>query len=408
MTATGSRATAPSAAPAFPQDRTCPYAPPAGYADVAAGGPVTRVTLYDGSQVWAVTGHAEARAVLADRRFSSDRQDPHFPVVVPRVEQQATIRTPLLGVDDPRHAEERRPLIPHFGHRTVAALRPRIQEIVDGLIDAMLAEGPGAELVSAYSLPVPSMVICHLLGVPYADHEYFEGRSRELLAATTSADAVRARNALLDYLRRLVEDKERRPGGPGPGLLGELIEQGRKNGGTDRDQLVLIALILLVAGHETTSNMIALGTYTLLRHPDQLAALRADPALMPGAVEELLRYLTIADVLVRVATDDVELGGRTIKAGDGVIVIPSLANRDTAVYPGPETLDVSRSARHHLAFGFGPHQCLGQNLARAEMEIALSTLFARIPTLRLAVGPDELPAKPGGTLQGLYSLPVTW
>ncbi|CAM5393073.1 cytochrome P450 [Streptomyces abikoensis] len=404
MTDTGTQSTSTSA-PSFPSDRTCPYQPPAGYDTLAGRGPLTHVTLYDGRVVWLVTGHTEARSLLTDPRVSSDRRNPAFPVFAPRAEDQASVVVPLLGVDDPEHARQRRMLIPRFTVKHANALRPRIQLIVDNLIDTMLAKGSSAELVSAFSLPVPSMVICSLLGVPYADHDYFEGCSRRLLSAPTSAEAVAARDDLRDYLHRLVARKEAEPG---EGLLDELIADRLPDGQVDRDELVMMALLLLIAGHETTSNMISLGVYTLLEHPEQLAALRTDPGLMPAAVEELLRFLSIADGLVRVATEDIEIAGRTVRAGDGIMIGTSLVNRDAAAYPEPGALDVRRSARHHVAFGYGVHQCLGQNLARAEMEIALGTLFTRIPDLHLAVAPDEVPVKPGDTLQGLYALPVAW
>ncbi|GGP49628.1 cytochrome P450 [Streptomyces abikoensis] len=400
-----------SPATAFPQARTCPYRPPAAYPELAARGPLARVRLYDGREVWAVTGHAEARALLTDPRISSDRQNPSFPAIVPRAEAQGERELPLIGVDDPRHARQRRMLIPAFGLKRIAAMRPWIQRTVDGLLDAMLAAGPGADLVSAYALPVPSMAICYLLGVPYADHDFFEGTSRELIGAQGPEEARAARDKFMGYFHGLIEEKERRlatAGGSGDGLLDELVAGPLADGRMDRDELVMIALLLLVAGHETTSNMISLGAYTLLEHPDQLAALRAEPALMAGAVEELLRLLSIADGLPRVALEDIECHGVTIRAGDGLLFPASVVNRDPAVYPDPDTLDVRRSARHHVAFGFGVHQCLGQNLARAELEIALTRLFARIPTLRLAVAPDEVPVKPAGTLQGLFALPVTW
>ncbi|MEU3351504.1 cytochrome P450 [Streptomyces sp. NPDC037389] len=396
-----------SPATAFPQPRTCPYHPPAAYPEMAAQGPLSRVTLYDGREVWAVTGHAEARTLLTDPRISAYRQNPSFPVLVPRAERQDDVELPLLGVDDPRHARQRRMLIPAFGLKRIAEMRPWIQRTVDGLLDAMLSAGPGAELVSAYALPVPSMSICYLLGVPYADHDFFESASRELIGAPGPAQARAARDKLTAYLHGLVADKENGTGGP-DGLLDELVAGPLAEDRLDRDELVMLTLLLLVAGHETTSNMISLGTYTLLEHPDQLAALRADPALLPGAVEELMRYLSVADGMVRVATEDIEVHGETIRAGEGVAFPPSVVNRDAAVYADPDVLDVRRSARHHIAFGFGVHQCLGQNLARAELEIALGTLITRIPTLRLAVAPDEVPIKPAGTLQGLYALPVTW
>ncbi|MFE0100113.1 cytochrome P450 [Streptomyces sp. NPDC059009] len=393
----------------FPQDRTCPYHPPADYRAPAQQGPVHRVTLYDGHEAWLVTGHAEAQALLTDARLSSDRQRNDFPVVAPRFDQSRTRPTPLLGVDDPEHNRQRRMLIPAFGVKRIAALRPRIQLIVDGLLDDVLEKGPPSELVADFALPVPSMVICELLGVPYADHEFFESASRRLLRGRTAAEAEVGRDQLLDYLRDLIGKKERGAAeGAGEGILDQLIHGQLREGDLEREDLTWMALVLLVAGHETTANMISLGTFTLLEHPDQLAALRADPELLPGAVEELLRFLSIAEGLQRVAAEDIEVGGVTIRAGEGVMFATSTINRDDARYPDPDHLDVARSARHHVAFGFGVHQCLGQNLARVELEIALRTLFERIPDLRLAVPVAQVRHKPGDTLQGLVELPVAW
>ncbi|MEU5128568.1 cytochrome P450 [Streptomyces mobaraensis] len=392
-----------AAARPWPQDRACPYHPPAGHLPAPEDRPLSRVTLFDGREVWFVTGHAEVRALLRDRRLSADRQHPDFPVTVPRLAEQAVRPLPLLGADDPLHNRQRRTLIPGFGLQRITALRPAIQQVVDDLLDRMLAAGPEADLVTAFALPVPSTVICSLLGVPYDDHEFFETHSRRLLVAETAAEAGESREELRAYFRRLLDRKRE---APGDALLDTLLAD--PSGTLDREELVSMALLLLIAGHETTSNMISLGTYTLLRHPEQLAALRADPELMRGAVEELLRYLSIADSLVRVAVADVEVAGEAIRAGEGVLLATPEANRDPASYPDPDTLDVRRSARHHVAFGYGIHQCLGQNLARAELEIAFSSLFARIPTLRLAVAPDEVSVKPGGTVQGLFALPVTW
>ncbi|MEV5594579.1 cytochrome P450 [Streptomyces sp. NPDC052496] len=394
----------PEALP-FPQDRTCPYHPPTGYQPLRDARPLSRATLYDGRPVWVVTGHAEARALLTDPRLSADRQHPAFPAPAPRFESLRAVRTPLLGVDDPEHHTQRRMLIPSFSLKRIAALRPRIQEIVDGLLDAMEKQGPPAELVSAFALPVPSMVICSLLGVPYADHELFEELSRTLLQSTDPQEVTVARDRLEEYFTGLVARKREQPG---DGLLDELIAERLDSGEMGHGDLVRMAMLLLVAGHETTSNMLSLGTFTLLEHPEQFAALRADLSLIPEAVEELLRFLSIADGMVRVATADIEVGGETIRADDGVIFATSVVNRDGTAYASPDTLDWQRSARHHIAFGFGVHQCLGQNLARAEMEIAFGALFARFPGLRPAVPAAEVPHKPGHTLQGLVELPVTW
>ncbi|MFF2806456.1 cytochrome P450 [Streptomyces sp. NPDC058000] len=389
----------------FPQDRTCPYHPPTNYRPLRESGPLSHVTFYDGRKVWVVTGHAEARAMLVDQRLSSNRQNPGFPIPMKRLEGIRRVRTPLIGMDDPEHNTQRRMLIPSFSVKRIAALRPQIQQTVDDLLDRMLAQGPPAELVSAFALPVPSMVICSLLGVPYADHEFFEERSRRLLRGRSAEESEESRVELEGYLAELIARKERVPG---DGLLDELIAERLQAGMLQHEELARLAMVLLVAGHETTANMISLGTFALLEHPDQLAQLRSDESLMPAAVEELLRFLSIADGMLRVATDDIEIAGHTIRAGDGVVFSTSLINRDETTYPSPDELDFDRSARHHVAFGFGIHQCLGQNLARAELEIALRSLFRRIPDLRLAAPAAAIPFKPGDTLQGMIELPLAW
>ncbi|WP_120728513.1 cytochrome P450 [Streptomyces hundungensis] len=389
----------------FPQDRSCPYQPPAAYQPLRDERPLARVSLYDGRTVWMVTGLAEARALLADPRLSSNRENEAFPSPTARFAGVTRRRTALLGVDDPVHATQRRMLIPSFTLKRTASLRPRIQETVDRLLDDMVAQGPPVDLVSAFALPVPSMVICALLGVPYEDHEFFEGQSRRLLRGPESADVEAALEELENYFVRLIDRKKKERG---DGLLDELIEQRLNQGALDQQELVDFATILLVAGHETTANMISLGTFTLLQHPERLAELRSDAALMPAAVEELLRFLSIADGMLRVALEDIEIGGETIRADEGVVFSTSVINRDNASYEEPDRIDWHRSSRHHVAFGFGIHQCLGQNLARAEMEIALRSLFDRLPDLRLAVPAQEIPFKPGDTIQGMVELPVAW
>ncbi|WP_414826096.1 cytochrome P450 [Streptomyces anthocyanicus] len=390
---------------AFPQDRTCPYQPPAAYDPLRTARPLARVTLFDGRPAWLVTGHAAARRLLADQRLSADRTRDGFPATSARLAAVRGRRTALLGVDDPEHRTQRRMVLPEFTLRRAAALRPHIRRIVDERLDAMIAQGPPADLVTAFALPVPSMVICALLGVPYTDHDFFEEQSRRLVRGASPAQARAARSELEAFLGELIDRKRR---SPGEGLLDDLVRERRHEAETGREQLVALALVLLVAGHETTANMISLGTYTLLANPGRLAELRTDPALLPSAVEELLRVLSIADGRGRTATEDIEVDGQTIRAGDGVVFAVSLINRDESVYPDPDALDWHRPARHHVAFGYGVHQCLGQNLARAELEIVLHTLFDRLPTLRLAAPADEIPFKPGDTIQGMLELPVAW
>ncbi|MFC6016834.1 cytochrome P450 [Plantactinospora solaniradicis] len=387
--------------PVLPLTRSCPYAPPPEHVQLQRE-PVARVTLPDGSQVWALSRLDDIRTMLTDPRFSSDRQRKGFPLQPPEARPSPPPRQPMIGLDPPEHGEARRAVVGEFTIRRMNALRPRIQQIVDERIDAMLAGPRPADLVPALALPVPSLVICELLGVPYTDHDFFQSRSANLLdRAIPPAERYAAANAIREYMAALIAEKEKEPADD---LLGRQLAKG-----ADRDDLAGLGFLLLLAGHETTGNMISLGVMTLLERPQALAALRADPATTPEVVEELLRYFTIAEfVTSRVAREDVEIGGVLIRAGEGVITLGNVANRDPAAFVDGDTFDIGRGARHHIAFGFGPHQCLGQNLARIELQIVFDTLFARIPGLRLATTTDELSFKNDSTVYGLHSLPVTW
>ncbi|MFJ3229304.1 cytochrome P450 [Streptomyces sp. NPDC086783] len=391
---------------AFPQDRTCPFHPPTGYEPLRRGEGVSRVTLYDGRDAWAVTSYAAARALLADARLSSDRRNPGFPVPSERFAGLRDTQVALLDMDGAEHRRQRQLMIPSFTVRRAAALRPWIQRTVDELLDVMIEQGSPADLVTSFALPVPSMVICGLLGVPYADHEFFDEQSRKLLRGLHAKDSQDALASLSQYLGELIDNKAKRTES-GEGILDEFAQLLRDGTG-NRDELVSLAFILLIAGHETTANMIALGVYTLLQHPDELSTLRADLTLLPSVVEELMRMLSIVDGLQRVAIEDIEIAGITIRAGEGVLFSTSLINRDGSVYDNPDTLDLLRADRHHLAFGFGIHQCLGQNLARVELEIALSGLLTRTPGLRLAIPVEEIRILRGDGFQGILELPVAW
>lgn len=391
--------------PAFPMSRQCPYHPPPGYEELKKEGPLARVRLYDGRTAWAVTGYAETRRLLVDPRLSSDRSRPDFPVLVPRMAAAKLVA--LVGMDPPEHDVQRRMLIPSFTVKRVNSLRPAIRRIVVDRIEGLLAgERRTADLVPEFALPVPSTVICELLGVPYGDHEFFEEQTRRMLMATSTAqEASAAATALIRYFDELIDTKRAEPG---EGLIDELIADRLAPGELTREELSSIAMFLLVAGHETTANMIGLSVLTLLLHPEQLARLRADETLASGAVEELLRFLSVADELQRVAAADIEIAGQVIREGDAVYLPNAAANRAPEAFPDPDTLDVGRGTRHHLAFGYGIHQCIGQNLARAELEIALYELAVRIPGLRLSEPVEQLGTKPGGSVQGILRLPVTW
>ncbi|TCO58560.1 pentalenic acid synthase [Actinocrispum wychmicini] len=388
-------------APEYPQARTCPYHPSPAYEPMREGPPLQRVTLWNGLECWTVTGHAEARQLLADPRVSADRRRDGFPTVSERFAGLTEAKPTFLAMDDPEHNRIRRMMISEFTVRRFKELKPKIVAVVDDAIDGLLAAGSPTDLVEHFSLPVPSMVICHMLGVPYADHEFFQKHSR-LLVQGTSDDVRVARVALVGYLAELAMD-------PPPGLIARLKADQVATGQLSKEDLAINAMVLLLAGHETTASMLSLGVITLLDHPDQLALLKSDPAAAATSVEELLRYLSIVDAgPSRIATEDIEIGGVTVKAGDGLVITSSLANRDPSVFADPDSFDITRPARHHVAFGYGVHQCLGQNLARMELELALPALFRRIPTLRLDVAVADLTLRPAATIQGVNSLPVAW
>ncbi|MGK3201568.1 cytochrome P450 [Amycolatopsis sp. MEPSY49] len=394
--------------PEFPMTRAagCPFDPPPAARALQAKAPLARVRLWDGSTPWLVTRYAEQRALLADPRVSADITRPGYPSPAPLPKGGTGISFILM--DNPEHARLRKMVTAPFTIRRTAALRPAVQRIVDEQIDRLLAGPKPVDLVEAFALPVPSLVICELLGVPYADHDFFQENSKVIIRRDAKPEERAAgHQALVGYLDRLLGEKL---AAPADDLLSGLATRVHA-GELSRTEAAQMGVLLLIAGHETTANMIALGTLALLEHPDQLALLResADPALVASAVEELLRYLNIThNGRRRVALEDIEVAGETIRAGEGLIMANDVANRDPAVFPDGDRLDVTRDSRRHVAFGFGVHQCLGQPLARLELQVVYSTLYRRIPTLALATGVERIPFKHDGSVYGVYELPVTW
>lgn len=297
----------------------CPFDPAPGVERARREEPVTRATLWDGSSCWLVTRHQDVRAVLGDPRFSADASRPGFPFLTVGARELSTSRPTFIRRDDPEHARLRRMLTADFMVKKVEAMRPEVQRLTDGLLDRMTAGRTSADLVAEFALPLPSLVICLLLGVPYDDHEFFQDRSRLLLSLRSTAEEVRtAGDELQHYLSRIAEAKRREPDN---GIISRLVARDD----LDAEEIASMGRLLLIAGHETTANMTALSTLALLRNPDQLARLRADPSLIKGAVEELLRYLSIIhNGLPRVADEDVTIGGRTIRAERGRAVHPQL------------------------------------------------------------------------------------
>lgn len=401
----------PATITAYPMAREgrCPFDPPPALRTLQAEAPISKVRLWDGSTPWLITRYADLRDLLSDPRVSADPTHQGYPHQNAATRARRAEARTFITMDDPEHARLRRMVTGPFAIKRIEAMRPRIQGIVDGLIDDLLAGPAPADLVQAFALPVPSLVICELLGVPYSDHDFFQRNSRVLVSREQPPEAaLKAQQELADYLDELVG---RKLAEPADDLLSKLAAEQVATGELSRRDLAAMGLLLLVAGHETTANMIALGTLALLEHPDQLAELResGDPKLVAGAVEELLRYLNIVHSgRRRVALEDIDVAGRTIRAGEGIVLANDIGNRDADVFPDADRLDIHRDARRHVAFGFGPHQCLGQPLARVELQVVYSTLYRRVPTLRLATGLDEVRFKHDGFVYGVHELPVAW
>ncbi|WP_309061369.1 cytochrome P450 [Streptomyces sp.] len=386
--------------------RTCPFDPPGRYAELRATAPVSRVALPSGQTAWLLTRHADVRAVLDDPRFSSDMSRPGFPHLYPKP-VEPVLKGTFIRMDGEEHAHYRRMLTGLFSVKRIEAMRPFVEQVVEDCLDRMAAHGAPADIVRELAYPVPSRVICGLLGVPHEDHATFGGYLNTLFDGSSDQEQFAAAKAgLSTYLDALISEKEK---APEDDLISVLVEQQYKPGRLSRQELVTISWMLLAAGHETTAHMIGLGALTLMENPDQLAEATRGPAAMADAVEELLRHQTVMQLgMTRVAVADAEIGGTLIRAGEGVIALLSLANRDPDVFPDPDTVDVTRGARHHVAFGFGPHQCLGHSLARLELAVVFDRLFRRFPGIRPTVPVADIRFRYDAIVYGVAELPVEW
>lgn len=394
-----------------PRSKVDPFAPPPGLLALRdSGGPVVRVRTWDGSTPWVVTTHDAQRRILCDTRVTADVGAPGYPQTTASMKATASGTAPSINnTDGAEHRRWQRMLTNSFTPRRMEMLRPEIQHITDDLIDRMLAGPNPADLNAAVSFPLPSLMICALLGVPYEDHDFFQKQARVTTAVNkTPEEGARAHSALLDYIGGLVRAKISAPEEDVLSDLGAKVARGD----IAMDEAQRLGHILLVAGHDTSANMITLGTALLLRDPDQLARLRdnaSDRTFVSGAVEELLRYLTTPHLLARrAALADIEIEGATIRRGEGIIASLPAANWDPAAFPEPAKLDLGRDASHHIAFSWGPHHCIGRQLARIELQTVFSTLARRIPTLRLAVDLSELVFKEDSQGYGIHELPVAW
>jgi cytochrome P450 len=376
------------------------------YAWLRTNEPVSRVQMPYGEEAWLATRYADVRTVLGDARFSRaavvGRDEPR---VAPQPQE-----TGMLAMDPPEHSRLRRLVAKAFTVRRVEDLRPRAEQVAEELVDRMVKDGPPADLVDDFAVPLPVIVICELLGVPAADRDRFHVWS-EAIVSTTSLSPQQIGeylDSLGAYIAGLVEQRRREP--TEADLLGSLVRARDEDDRLSEEELVVLAGGLLAAGHETTASQIPNFVYALRTHPDVLELLHVRPDLVPSAVEELMRWVPLgaAAAFPRYATEDVELSGVTVSAGDPVLAPVHSANRDGEMFPDPDRIDVTRAPNPHLGFGHGAHHCLGAPLARVELQTALAVLLRRLPQLRFAVPEEEIPWKTGLFVRGPKHLPVTW
>ncbi|WP_422590854.1 cytochrome P450 [Mycobacterium sp.] len=380
----------------------CPLAPPLEFASWRQE-PGLQRAMWNGEPTWIVSRYQDIRAALVDPRLSAD-------TLSDLIRPSSDESTPVIfaRIDDPEHHRLRRMMTSQFTFRRTEAMRPQIQELVDQYLDKMIDNGPPADIARDFALPVPSLVIALLLGVPPEDLELFQHNTSVGLD-TSSTDEQRAQGfaEMYLYIQELVARKEREPGDD---LISRLVTDYVATGQLDHNTVAVNGVIMMQAGHETTANMISLGTVALLENPEVFERLgrTEDPAVIANTVEELMRYLTIVHAQVdRVATEDLTIGGQLIRTGEKVLMNLPAGNWDTEFVNHPEAFDVERNTRGHLGFGYGVHQCIGANLARVEMQVAFATLARRLPGLQLAVPPDELKFK-DADIYGMKELPVTW
>jgi cytochrome P450 len=396
-------------APRFPFPAApVPYDPAPEIRDLNAKCPVSKVTLPNDATAWLVIGFNETREVVTSQRYSRAlAYAPGRPVYGVELMAAGTIN----AMDPPEHSRYRKLVAGAFTDKRIQALRPQVAEIVDSAIDAMLAGPRPADLSRSFSLMVSARVICLLLGVPIADVDKFSEWSNAMFGdwSRPPERIAEAQAAIGAYMADLIARKRK---APGDDLIGVLTDARDTGGKLTEGELVRFCFVLLAGGHETTANMINLSFVALCQNPAELDRLRADPGLVPAAVEELLRYVDINGSgfvpFSRITREEVTLGGVTIPAGEAVLAWLQAANRDPAVFDNPDRLDLGRTPRTHLAFGAGAHHCLGSQLARIELQEAFRGLLTRLPGLRMTIPMSELEFREGQSITNMREVPVTW
>lgn len=388
-----------------PWARTHQFDPPSVFDALRAENPLARMTYPDGHVGWIATGHEVVRKVLGDPRFSHSTEIGHFPVthqgqVVPN---SPKIPGMFIHMDPPDHTRYRRLLTGEFTVRRAGRLAPRVEAVASEQVAALREHGAPADLVEEFARPMVLRILSDMVGLPYEERdEYAHAPALLHDPDANPEDVAAAYGRVTTFFLHVIETKRQRPGD-------DLVSRLVADGNLTTEEVCNIMILLLFAGYETTESALSVGVFALLHHTDQWATLRADPTKIDSAVEELLRYLTINQYhTYRTALEDIELSGETVRKGDTVTVSLPAANRDPAKFACPAHLDIERDTSGHVAFGFGIHQCLGQNMARVELRAGLSTLLREFPDLRLAVPFDEVPLRLKGSVFAVKSLPVSW
>ncbi|MCS7483511.1 cytochrome P450 [Umezawaea endophytica] len=393
--------------PQYPVGDTSRLSADPWYREARDEAPVAKVRMPYGGEAWLAVRHSSVRTAQSDPRFSraaSAELGEEAPRMVPGTPPVGSV----LTMDGPDHTRVRRFMAKAFTVRRIEKLRPRVQEIVDGLLDEMVAHGSPADLKKFVAEPLPVMVICEVLGVPVAERADFRVLTETIMSGVFTSDEAQASIAqFLGYLNGLVAAKRAEPG---EDVLSTLVTAVDGEDRLSEIELASLAVALLVGGHETILNTVLNFTYTLLTTPDELAKLRDRPELINQAVEELLRHVPInsGGAFGTVAREDVEFGDVTVRAGETLVADIASANRDADVFPDADVLDLDRKNIQHLTFGFGPHHCIGAQLARLDLQVTLGTLLRRFPELRLAVEPEDVKWREGVLIRGVEALPVAW
>ncbi len=389
------------------RDGTTPFQPPLRYQMLRDEHPISQVTMWDGSKAWFITRQKDVRAALADERLSADNRSPGFPLVSPGSETLTDRNPTFARMDPPEHSRQRAMVTADFTHKSAAHMRPRIQEIVDRLVDTMMAKSPPADLVAELAQPLAAQVMCLILDIPYKGQDFFQRVASTIPNHYVGQDRLDAASEeLTRFIAGTLESKAKHPGDD---VLSRLIVEQEAKGELARDDIIAMTRVMIVAGYDPAVHGVSLGLTALFFNPDQLAALRDDPALIAGGLEELLRYATNFHTgLPRVAIADTEIGGQQIKTGEAVLCYMPTANFDPEWFEDPETLNLRRKDSGNVSFGYGLHRCLGQHVVKIQMETVIETLLRRIPDVRLAVDLDQVRFRREAAVYGVYELPVTW